>query len=404
MLGSSIQSTSPNTLASTSLYDVADDILFSLGDDKDQVLLNRSAVLNANTALTSVLVGTPIAKALDANSLIISNVTASGDMAFYGNLGGNSQQFLFYDTSASMLYLSYVAGAYSTAANFGRVNIGSTGAIVVTTATVPILASLILNEPNITISTGAVTLAATLYIAGAPTEGGAFNDAIHVASGASTFWGHIGLMTGPSLITSLYCAEAKTIDSDTAQGFTGLQFDTTVNKTTQAWTQDSFVRGVTGSARVGASNTQNWTMPLGVRGVASAILIQAGATGTITGGVNYYASATISAATLTNRYGLYVLDATGAGTITNQYGVYFEALTKGTTLNYMIHGATNITFGMGINIAATKTYQVDGTQVVGARVIDARCDDTVGSGDATTDGVIDALRDAMITHGLIAAA
>ena len=37
-------------------------------------------------------------------------------------------------------------------------------------------------------------------------------------------------------------------------------------------------------------------------------------------------------------------------------------------------------------------------------VIDSRCDDTINSGDATTDGVIDALRDAMITHGLIAAA
>lgn len=52
----------------------------------------------------------------------------------------------------------------------------------------------------------------------------------------------------------------------------------------------------------------------------------------------------------------------------------------------------------------TLIYKVSGTQVVGARVIDARCDDAINSGDATTDGVIDALRDAMIAHGLIAAA
>ena len=52
----------------------------------------------------------------------------------------------------------------------------------------------------------------------------------------------------------------------------------------------------------------------------------------------------------------------------------------------------------------TLTYKVSGTQVVGARVVDARCDDALNSGDATTDGVIDALRDALITHGLIAAA
>lgn len=51
----------------------------------------------------------------------------------------------------------------------------------------------------------------------------------------------------------------------------------------------------------------------------------------------------------------------------------------------------------------TLTYKVSGTQVVGARVVDARCDDAVNSGDATTDGVIDALRDCLITHGLIAA-
>jgi len=56
------------------------------------------------------------------------------------------------------------------------------------------------------------------------------------------------------------------------------------------------------------------------------------------------------------------------------------------------------------NINATGVYKVDDVQVVSNRVIDARCDDAINSGDATTDGVIDALRDAMIAHGLIAAA
>ena len=52
----------------------------------------------------------------------------------------------------------------------------------------------------------------------------------------------------------------------------------------------------------------------------------------------------------------------------------------------------------------TGPITVAGTQVVGARVVDARADDVANSGDATTDGLIDALRDAMIAHGLIAAA
>ena len=56
------------------------------------------------------------------------------------------------------------------------------------------------------------------------------------------------------------------------------------------------------------------------------------------------------------------------------------------------------------NINCTGVYKVDDVQVVSNRVIDARCDDAINSGDATTDGVIDALRDAMIAHGLIAAA
>ena len=64
---------------------------------------------------------------------------------------------------------------------------------------------------------------------------------------------------------------------------------------------------------------------------------------------------------------------------------------------------SNITH-TGLDI--TATLAVAGTQVLQARVIDARADDAVSLGayDATTGGVIDALRDAMITHGLIAAA
>ncbi|KKM06054.1 hypothetical protein LCGC14_1747930 [marine sediment metagenome] len=47
---------------------------------------------------------------------------------------------------------------------------------------------------------------------------------------------------------------------------------------------------------------------------------------------------------------------------------------------------------------------VNSAQVVGTRVVDARIDDAINSGDVTTDGVIDALRNAMIAHGLIAPA
>jgi hypothetical protein len=59
----------------------------------------------------------------------------------------------------------------------------------------------------------------------------------------------------------------------------------------------------------------------------------------------------------------------------------------------------------GGNLNITGVYKVDGTQVVGNRVIDARANDTINTTtwDSTTAGVLDSLRDAMITHGLIAA-
>ncbi len=86
---------------------VKDDIRLALGNDFDQVIINRSTTLAANTGVTNVLIGTPVSQALAADSLVISNVTASGDVAMYGNLSGNSQQFLMFDASVPALYLGY---------------------------------------------------------------------------------------------------------------------------------------------------------------------------------------------------------------------------------------------------------------------------------------------------------
>ena len=58
------------------------------------------------------------------------------------------------------------------------------------------------------------------------------------------------------------------------------------------------------------------------------------------------------------------------------------------------------------NINSTGVYKIDDVQVVSNRVVDARVDDAINESawDATTAGVLDALRDAAIAHGLIAAA
>ena len=95
--------------------------------------------------------------------------------------------------------------------------------------------------------------------------------------------------------------------------------------------------------------------------------------------------------------------------------IYF--LTGGYEFTTQIRVTINSTGNVGINDTApaekldvtgnanvTGVYKVDDVQVLSNRVIDARADDAANSGDATTDGLIDALRDAMIAHGLIAAA
>lgn len=60
---------------------------------------------------------------------------------------------------------------------------------------------------------------------------------------------------------------------------------------------------------------------------------------------------------------------------------------------------------VGGDMTVSGGYKVDGTQVVSNRVVDARIDDTINDStwDSTTAGVLDAIRDAMVSHGLMAA-
>lgn len=86
---------------------IPDDTIFALGSDGDQVLLNRSTALTANTALTDVLLGTSDRQALEENSLILSNVTANGDFGGYVNNGGISKEWLRVDASALQISLGH---------------------------------------------------------------------------------------------------------------------------------------------------------------------------------------------------------------------------------------------------------------------------------------------------------
>lgn len=96
--------TTQTTISST-FSSPADDVTATLGSDADVALVLNSAGLAANTALTGVLVGTPVTPAIAANSGIIANITASGDLLLAANRGGNSEGYLFADSSAGQLYL-----------------------------------------------------------------------------------------------------------------------------------------------------------------------------------------------------------------------------------------------------------------------------------------------------------
>lgn len=85
--------------------DFADDALVRLGNDADQVFLNRSTALALNTVVANVILGTPVVPAIAANSLIISNITASGTIILIGNRGGNSEAYLQVDPNTGNLAL-----------------------------------------------------------------------------------------------------------------------------------------------------------------------------------------------------------------------------------------------------------------------------------------------------------
>lgn len=80
------------------------------GTDGDEAFVHRASTLNANTTLTSVVIGTPVTAATPADSLIMSAKTASGDFVWMLNDGsGNSWEYARMDSSAKLLVLNEAA-------------------------------------------------------------------------------------------------------------------------------------------------------------------------------------------------------------------------------------------------------------------------------------------------------
>jgi hypothetical protein len=82
-----------------------DDVLLNLGTNSDASIVLRSTALAADAELTNVIVGTSDHPGVAANSLIISNETADGDIMFAVQSGGNTTMSMLLDASAADLIL-----------------------------------------------------------------------------------------------------------------------------------------------------------------------------------------------------------------------------------------------------------------------------------------------------------
>jgi len=116
---------------SATILEVQDGIVLALGNDDDAAMVLRTTTLAANTALTNVLAGTPVSAATPANSLLISNITSDGDIAFFcvGGSGANSLEYLRIDASANEVVFNEasanIAFRFETDANANAFVIGT---------------------------------------------------------------------------------------------------------------------------------------------------------------------------------------------------------------------------------------------------------------------------------------
>src|SRR3990167_9431674 len=100
----------------------ADDILLRMGSDGDVALVLKSAVLAADEEITNVIIGTSDHQGAAANSWILSNITADGDILGLVNNGGNSLEWLRVDASAKDISLGFGLGSEGSFSLFRAVN------------------------------------------------------------------------------------------------------------------------------------------------------------------------------------------------------------------------------------------------------------------------------------------
>ena len=336
---------------------VADDQLLKIGKDGDQVQLNRSTILGANTVLASVLIGTPVAQAIAANSLMIANATSNGDIAMYVNDGGHSQMVFWANGDVADVALLagssgsvdfYIGGSkvFDLSNNGSKTTLIGLSGDYWQIGTLATNTSHSLNSENDLFIVGELEVNGTFY-PNAQTLGDTvtLNSQVFDAGSGSVKIATTGQWEGFEL-------ESTRNDSY------GPAFITNFVSTSPAIDDILFRLQVNGYDLDSPQNALSY--------FTIDFMVEDATAGSADGKVRVRL--------LSNQSANEVLTLSSLGALWADLSV------------------------------DTLTYKVSGTQVVGARVVDARCDDAVNSGDGTTDGVIDSLRDALIAHGLLAAA
>lgn len=263
----------------------------------------------------------------------------------YRLMVGNVAKTLATNESAAILYVAPTASTTEAAS----------------VSTHGYIATAYFSEPNITEGTGDTTVAATVYIANAPTEAETDNDALFIASGDATMAsGNLTLKSGGVTLTSgsltftaasdiliaadtaaaLEISDATTkyyainTQVTTATGITTHTFD--ISDYTLASANTAVVTGMSlaahtltysGSTQV---TTQVDTVVIGARTIAgSAVTVDEG------NSLLLVAPAESGSITLTAASALRIVNA--GGTPANQYGIFIEDLTVGATANVGIH-------------------------------------------------------------------
>lgn len=106
---------------------MTDDALLALGTGDDQVMLLRSTELLTGVELANVIVGSSVVGTIPANSLIMSNITASGDFVFVAQTGGDSIEYFRADANVQ----EFVVNFESNDINFRVESEGNANAIFV---------------------------------------------------------------------------------------------------------------------------------------------------------------------------------------------------------------------------------------------------------------------------------